>query len=535
MKDRDSKSSDDDSLADLSENNIVKERTSLQADFHKVRQKKSFHTDLHHLSGFRLKVAIMLDRDYFVNGMAFIILLDFLSTLVDVDSRARGHETPTLTLLTSEICLGLYTLELGAVFYLHGIQRACSHKSILFDLFCVVSGYMATLIYLLGALLPTEAKFLADLKVMRLIRILRVARVIRKTRSLRELQKLLQMMSTGLKALGWSFVFCFAFMTLWAMLMVEFVHPLMQQMFRDGRAFQDCPECADWASSVMKANFLLFKTVIAGDSWGKIAVPVIEHYPATAIIFCGSLLTLVFGVLNMVVAVVVDSFAESRQKDLLHLAEELEHENTQDKKHLEEMFDRLDSKGKGDVTLDQLVEGASIDEGFQSRLRVMDIDQDDLEQFFHMIDSDMSGAINKEEFVGPMSRWIVDSKTAPRFVKYNVERVLHRQGELLKQNQQQFSILSSRLDELCEHLLQPYRGEVPKIRASEATDGTDETLATLGVSSLSSTELGIEQPKESTSDASLLLSFTSGRPPDIPELHPQRSTGAGSFARAKWL
>jgi hypothetical protein len=40
----------------------------------------------------------------------------------------------------------------------------------------------ATLIYLLGALLPTEAKFLADLKVMRLIRILRVARVIRKTR-----------------------------------------------------------------------------------------------------------------------------------------------------------------------------------------------------------------------------------------------------------------------------------------------------------------------------------------------------------------
>ena len=49
-------------------------------------------------------------------------------------------------------------------------------------------------------------------------------------------------------------------MTLWAMLMVEFVHPLMQQMFRDGTAFQDCPECADWASSVMKATFLLFKT-----------------------------------------------------------------------------------------------------------------------------------------------------------------------------------------------------------------------------------------------------------------------------------
>ena len=36
---------------------------------------------------------------------------------------------------------------------------------------------------------------------------------------------------------------------------------------------------------VMDANLLLFKTVIAGDSWGEIAVPVIQEHPATAIIF----------------------------------------------------------------------------------------------------------------------------------------------------------------------------------------------------------------------------------------------------------
>ena len=29
----------------------------------------------------------------------------------------------------------------------------------------------------------------------------------------------------------------------------------------------------------------------------------------------------------------------------------------------------------------------------------------------------------KEEFVAPLSRWIHDSKTAPRFVKYNVDRL----------------------------------------------------------------------------------------------------------------
>lgn len=51
----------------------------------------------------------------------------------------------------------------------------------------------------------------------------------------------------------------------------------------------------------MHANLLLFKTVIAGDGWGEIAVPVIHEHPGTAFIFVGSLLTLVFGVLNLIV------------------------------------------------------------------------------------------------------------------------------------------------------------------------------------------------------------------------------------------
>ncbi len=81
----------------------------------------------------------------------------------------------------------------------------------------------------------------------------------------------------------------------------------------------------------MDANLLLFKTVIAGDSWGLIAVPVIQENVWTAVIFTGSLLTLVFGVLNMIVAVVVDTFAEVRESDVMQAAEELEHNFKKDR------------------------------------------------------------------------------------------------------------------------------------------------------------------------------------------------------------
>eukprot|EP00913_Durusdinium_trenchii_P028537 g26765.t1 len=70
----------------------------------------------------------------------------------------------------------------------------------------------------------------------------------------------------------------------------------------------------------------------------------------------------------------------------------------------------------------------------------------------NVIDADGSGAINKEEFVRPLTRWIHESKTAPRFVKYNVDRSLQAQEEILKQNHEQFCLLAHRLDELCAEL-----------------------------------------------------------------------------------
>ena len=53
----------------------------------------------------------------------------------------------------------------------------------------------------------------------------------------------------------------------------------------------------------------------------------------------------------------------------------------------------------------------------RSRLRVMDIDEHDLQLLFEMIDTDQSGTIEAAEFIGPLSRWAHDSKTAPRFIK----------------------------------------------------------------------------------------------------------------------
>eukprot|EP00913_Durusdinium_trenchii_P017629 g16569.t1 len=261
----------------------------------------------------------IFNSQHFSHFMALVIIVDAYCICNDIDSRAAQTKSPSGLLLVSYLCLSLYTIELALNLLLNG-RQVLRQNLIRLDLFL---------------------------------------------------------------ALFWSFCFCFMVMTVWAMLIVEVVHPLVKDL--EGMN----EECARWTSSVMEANLLL--TVIAGDSWGEIAVPVIEAHPSTALIFVGAYLTIVFGVLNLIVAVVVDQFADARERDVLNLADEME-------------------------------PGARKNPEFQSRLRVMDIDEGDLRELFQMIDVDGSGSIESHEFIKPLSRWVHDSKTAPRFIKYNMIR-----------------------------------------------------------------------------------------------------------------
>jgi len=410
--------------------------------------------------------------------MGLLTLLDALITCADIDARAAGHGTgvpPMWLTVASNVCLALYTVEFCMWLWVLPLTRAIRDRFLLIDFFIILTGYVE--IVLLAAGLTVGSFGL--LRALRIVRILRLLKLFRKIPYLKELQKLVNMTSTCMKTLGWSFIFCFVIMTIWAMLIVEFVHPLILELHESKDLFGGDEQIVRAASTVMNANLLLFKTVIAGDSWGRIAVPVIEEHPATAIVFVGSLLTLVFGVLQLIVAVVVDTFAEKRERDVLNRAEEMENDIEEDKKFLQRIFDRVDEDGSGELTLEELIEGARNDPEFQSRLRVMDIDESDLQQLFLMIDVKGTGQVSPEEFIQPLSRWVHESKTANRFVKYNVMRTMHQNDELRAFTSAKFDVLSAQLQRIASSLGIPLETAPDSRRASTKKlkrTATTETL-----------------------------------------------------------
>jgi len=212
-------------------------------------------------------------------------------------------------------------------------------------------------------------------------------------------------------------------MSFWAVIAVEVIHPLAQEVAEQG-VWKDCPRCSGAFSSVFTAMLTLFQTVVAGDSWGLVAMPVIEAFPGTAAVFAGALLTMGLGLLNLIVVVMVDSFAEKRAKDIISRADDMDCEEIEEKTVLGKIFDRIDEDGSGELSFEELEQGARKVAEFRHWLRVLDIDAKDLRQLFFMVDEDGSGSISVAEFIDTMYRMKnTESRTAAKFVKHLVTKI----------------------------------------------------------------------------------------------------------------
>eukprot|EP00931_Biecheleriopsis_adriatica_P004096 TRINITY_DN105814_c0_g1_i1.p1 TRINITY_DN105814_c0_g1~~TRINITY_DN105814_c0_g1_i1.p1 ORF type:complete len:630 (-),score=96.07 TRINITY_DN105814_c0_g1_i1:96-1985(-) len=388
----------------------------------------------------RWQVQRIISSMLFDAVLGVIILIDLILQCYVCDLGAAEEEVPLGVVIVGYIFYGVYTLELMANVFVLG-HKSCADKWILLDA-CIVAGGTVDLITELTGM---QMSSMRAVRVLRIFRIFRLLRLFRKLRFLKELQTFVKMMTSCLKTIFWAFIFCFLLMTFWAMAMVEFIYPIVKDM---ADTWDDCPLCIMSTSSIMRANLLLFKTIVVGDEFGTLADPIINAHPWTAIIFVGSQLTVVFGVLNLITAVVVDEFADQRQKDIITLAHDLEEELLKDAVKLDRIFDETDTDNSDDLSLEELLHGAHNLPELASRLRVMDIDEADLEQLFVMMDNSESGTVTRQEFKGALGRWLQDSKTAARFVKYNMIRALEGQEMLKEMIDHKFDLLNEKLRNL---------------------------------------------------------------------------------------
>lgn len=252
------------------------------------------------------------------------------------------------------------------------------------------------------------------LRVLRLLRIVRALRIMRATRTSREFRKMSYALQYSAQTLFWALLLLAFVMYFFA---TTFTQAASEVLIAEGVLPQDVSRSSnlfnlvDSYGTIPKSFRSLFMAISSGRDWHELVLPLTEHvhwtFTALFVIFIA---VTVFGIMNVLTSVFVESALQSVQ----HYKDLLIQESMKAKKmyvdHLREVFREIDTDLSGEITMEEM-EQFLTDPSLMQYLESMDIQPDDARTLFRLLDKDDSGCISIEEFCNGCLRLKGDAKS----------------------------------------------------------------------------------------------------------------------------
>jgi hypothetical protein len=258
----------------------------------------------------------------------------------------------------------------------------------------------------------------------------------------------------SMRAIFWGTVLLAFVLLVWAIVAVQFIHPLMTDLAESGQ-LESCERCPRAYSSVAQSTLTFSQQIVAGDSWGTATIPVIEAYPLAAIFFMGVFLSVGFAVMNLILGVVVN-VAQSEHDRLKGEIDDAKNiQRMEAAGNLRGICQQMDADGSGELSKDELLGGYREREDFREAIEELELTEEDLGVAFAGMDADKSGSVSYDEFLKKIYKMKEsDTQFCMEQLKYNIMQV--RDTIMNKLLQQQTALLAlehaemSSLDKLME-------------------------------------------------------------------------------------
>jgi len=358
----------------------------------------------------RQLVLKVLQHHDFDHGMGAVIMFNMLLIMVETDHAVVSDEPIPWVESAGKTILTIFVIELCLRLFAHGRSFFSDGWSV-FDFFVVVTDTLCTLLgVILGSVFPTST--------LRIFRLCKLARVSKVFRVFPELRIMMAGLMGSFRAIFWGTVLLAFVLLVWAIVAVQFIHPLMASLVHD-----DCERCPRAYASVLQATLTFSQQIVAGDNWGQMTVPVIEAYPWSAFFFMGVYLTIAVAVMNLILGVVVNIASSEHDR----LEGELEEEKSIKKmcasNDILRICEQMDEDNDGLLSMEEL-KSFKHNAEFREAIEKLDLTQEDLTMAFSTMHADHTGAVSYPEFVQKIYK-MTDSDSAFMLeqIKYLITQV----------------------------------------------------------------------------------------------------------------
>jgi len=319
---------------------------------------------------------------------------------IETEYLSSSGEVPTAC-NTLQICLNVwYVIELLCRFAADGKRFFTSSDELRWNMFDIA--LVATSIIDLFVAAFTTAG-LAMGRMFRGVRMVRILRTIRLSRQLhqhvRVFRKMVFSLISSTQTLFWSMLLLFFLLYSFA---VCFTQGAVYEMLDWNDSFSDdaYEDLLKYFGSLGKTLYSLYQAISFGINWGVLVDPLLaaDSYFTVALffIFVG---VSIFGALNVVTSIFVDSAMQSTQ----HYQDLLVHEKIHNVKvyteHIKKIFRQIDLDNSGDITFSELKNFlANTSLGLKSYFDALEVNASDAWVLFKLLDRDGSGRVDIDEF-----------------------------------------------------------------------------------------------------------------------------------------
>merc|ERR1719335_2134526 len=237
---------------------------------------------------------------------------------------------------------------------------------------------------------------MAAVRIVRLLRLLRIVRNIRGIRMFRELWMIIQGLLDSLRTMGW--VALLLFMIVYCMSVLITTTVGHSEYVKEHWAHSQ-----QYVGTVYRSMWTVTQ-VITLDNWATdIVRPMSEVSPAMTWVFLAVITICTFGVLNVIIAVMVERTLTIAKENRDIIGGVLEKTEKELLKSMAEDFFALDEDGSGELDLEEF-QSLIRSEHFSFKLRLLGIFEDEAEGLFDLMDADASGTVSPEEFIAGLQK-----------------------------------------------------------------------------------------------------------------------------------